>query len=85
MNVTKTAGLGLATVLAAGVASCPIVQAAVLGIVGGLGLLTLAPEYRQVLVLAVFACAGLAVYSAASVWRRRRERVTADPLPLRRT
>ena len=73
MNATKTAGLGVGAVLAGAAASCPIVQAAVLGMVGGLGFLPFATEHRRMVALAVMACGAVALYGTVRVWRRRRE------------
>jgi hypothetical protein len=72
MNSAKTVGLGVGTIVAGTLASCPIVQAAVLGMFGGLGILPFAQRYRPVLVLAIFGCAALAIYSVVRVRRSRR-------------
>ena len=72
MNATKTVGLGLGTVVAGALASCPIVQAAVLGMFGALGVLPFVDHYRPVLVLAVIGCVALAIYSVVRRWRSRR-------------
>jgi len=72
MKTAKTIGLGLGALLASAVASCPLVQAAVLGIVGALGALPLLQRYRPVLLLAVVGCAALAVYGVGRLARGRR-------------
>jgi hypothetical protein len=71
MNATKGVGLGLGAVVAGAVASCPIVQGAVFGALGAVGLLPLVARFRPVLMLVVFCCAALAVYG---IVRSRRAR-----------
>lgn len=73
MNATKTAGIGVGAAVAGAAATCHIVQAAVLGVLGGLGVLPFVNEYRSVVVFAILGCAGLALYSVVRIWRRRRE------------
>ena len=73
MNATKGAGVGLGAVVAGTLASCHLVQAAVLGMLGALGMLPFVARYRALVVFAVFACGALAVYSVVRLWHRRRD------------
>ncbi len=73
MNATRATSLGLGAIVTAALASCPIVQAAVLGMVGALSLLPFLQHHRFVPVLAVLGCAVLAVYGVNRVRRRQRE------------
>ena len=83
MKAAKTAGLGVGAAIAGAAATCHIVQAAVLGMLGGLGVLRFVNEYRPVVVVVVFGCATLTLYSVVRIWRRRRDAVAADLLPPR--
>ena len=69
---TKTIGLGLGALLASALASCPVVQAAVLGMLGALGAFPLSERYRTALVLAVVGCGALTVYGVVRQSRGRR-------------
>jgi hypothetical protein len=73
MNATKGAGVGLGAVLAGALASCHLVQAAVLGMLGALGMLPFIARYRGLVVFAVFACGVLVVYGVVRLWHRRRD------------
>ena len=81
MTITKTAGLGVGAIVDGATATCPIVQAGVLGVVGGLGWLPFANEYRRALALAVLGCSALALYGVVHVRRRRRKTAAADLRP----
>jgi hypothetical protein len=72
MNVTKTVGLGVGTLLASALASCPIVQASLLGMLGALGAWPILQQHRRVLVLVIFGCGALAVYGVVRLSRGRR-------------
>jgi hypothetical protein len=76
MNATKTVGLSVGTVIAGALASCPIVQAAVLGRFGALGVLPFVQRYQPVALLAVLGCAALVVYGVVRVRRSRRAQLT---------
>jgi hypothetical protein len=76
MRATKTVGLGLGAVVAGAVASCHIVQAAVLAMFAALGFVPFAPRYRPVLVLAVIGCGALAIYGVVRIGRSRRAHLT---------
>jgi hypothetical protein len=70
--VTKTVGLGVGTLLASALASCPMVQVSLLGMLGALGALPALQHYRRALVLAIFGCGALAVYGVVRLSRGRR-------------
>ena len=62
MNATKGAGVGLGAVLAGALASCHLVQAAVLGAQGRSACCRSSHATGALVVFAVFACAALVVY-----------------------
>jgi hypothetical protein len=72
MKATRTIGVGTGALIASALASCPIIQAAVLGMLGALGALPLIQGYRAVLGLGVVACGALAVYGVVRLARGRR-------------
>ncbi len=71
MKVAKTAGLGVGVTVASAAASCHIVQALVLGLLGALGALPFAHQHAALVVFGVFAGGTVAVYSAVRLWRGR--------------
>jgi hypothetical protein len=71
MPTTKSVGLSLGgAVLAGAVASCPVAQAAVLGIFGALGIAPFAAHLRPMLYAVAMLCGALTIYSAIRIWRR---------------
>ena len=72
MTPTKGVGLGLGAVVAGAVASCPIVQGAVLGALGVSGLLPFLGRFRPAAVLIILVCSALAAYSVIRLRRARR-------------
>jgi len=81
MKAAKTAGLGVGAAVASAAASCHIVQALVLGLLGALGALPFAHRHPVLVVLAVFAGGALAVYSAVRLWRGRRPGYPSSAAP----
>ena len=82
MKVTKTVGFGIGAIVAA-LASCHIIQAAVLGMLGGLGVLTLLEGRGPAVIVAVFGCGALAVYGVIRLWRARQAQVGPEGVHVR--
>lgn len=83
MKATKTVGLGVGAAVASAAASCHIVQAIVLGMLGALGALPFIRHHPAVLLLVVIGCSVLLTDALVHVWRgRRRMQRSVEPTPL---
>jgi heme A synthase len=83
MKATKTAGLGLGALGASALASCHLVQAVVLGMLGMLGTMPFIRHHPAPLVLVVIGCGAVILYGVSRLLRSRRAHRGMETAPMR--